>query len=491
MSLCRSRAFVGKESSMISKRVLGAIALFATAFLAVGILPRAASEDKPAIKLSMVPNAPSAPAAGRFQLTTASGQLFLLDTTTGQVWKHTPNGKTDEHFFDPKIKDDPLANLSDKLGPTYQGIPLSYWMVTLRDGDAEFRSKGIEAIGYLGPQASAAVPVLVELLIKSATRSQWLDNSDALIGWAIAQIDPRHDSLRSLLQHKQYEVRRNAALTISALGNIDPKQAPGRALGTTQLYGSVSGEPADETERDDSPKWQLPKDTEAIPVLIEMLQDRQELGEDVTYAEVALICLKGFGKEAKAAVPTVTRMLADKNASIRQKATTTLAQIGPAAKDTIPSIRAKLKDADTSVRAAAVEALGKLDDRDSLAALKTLMQDKDAGVRSRVVETFGRWKEDAKETVPLLLEVMKTPASKLQTTIQREGKEMVVEDGLEIAVVGEAFKALGKLGPTAKAAVPELIEQAQLPKSQFAWPAYRALKKIAPDEAAKIAPPQR
>ena len=125
---------------MISRHFVIAGVLFASAFVATGVLPRAASDDKPGLKFSL-PSATSSPTPGRFQIASASGQLFVLDTATGQVWKHAPKGKTDEHFFEAKSKDDPLADLSAKIGPTYQGIPLSYWLVMLRDEDEEFRTK--------------------------------------------------------------------------------------------------------------------------------------------------------------------------------------------------------------------------------------------------------------------------------------------------------------------------------------------------------------
>ena len=334
------------------------------------------------------------------------------------------------------------------------------------------------------------LPDLIPMFIKSAVSSNWLDNSKEVIARTIAQLDPRHDQLRSLLHHKDYKVRRNAAFTITALGHFNPGSHP-QQTGSVRLNDDTDFEADDKNETESSKfKWRLPKDSEAIPVLIETLQDRTELGTEITFADVVLMLLASFGPEARPAVSTVKQMLADHHATTRRIAVKPLAEIGPAAKETIPSIRAALNDTNADVRAAAAKSLGKFADRDSLPALKTLMKDKDPEVRQSVVEAFSHLKEDAKTTVPILVEVLKTPPSKLKTTLRIGDRTETGDDYSEIAVVGEAFNALGRLGPAAQAAVPELLRQARLPENRFAQSAYRALRKVSPEDAAKISPPK-
>jgi hypothetical protein len=130
----------------------------AVAVLLLGLSARGVSENAPKV---LVPQQ-AAPVAGRFQMTAVAGQIFLLDTSTGQVWKHEP-GKTDEHFFESKVKTD--ADWS--TGPTYRSKPLNFWVALLRDKDSEYQEQGMEAISHFGEQAKAALPDLLRILIRN------------------------------------------------------------------------------------------------------------------------------------------------------------------------------------------------------------------------------------------------------------------------------------------------------------------------------------
>ena len=53
------------------------------------------------------PAAPPATQAGRFQMASAAGHVYVLDTATGQVWESfvsSNEGSTDKDFKDPKVK---------------------------------------------------------------------------------------------------------------------------------------------------------------------------------------------------------------------------------------------------------------------------------------------------------------------------------------------------------------------------------------------------
>ncbi len=468
---------------MRSQRILASGILLAAAILLVGRLPQAASDDKIAAKLTVPPVAQ--PSAGRFQMTAAAGQLYLLDTMTGQVWKHTPNGKADEQFFEAKIKEEGLANMSRILGPTYKSLPLSYWMMLLRDGDKEFQEQGLAALAHFGPKASAAMPDLIDMLTKAAAEDSFFNRLDEAILMVVVRVDPKHDFLRSQLKNKDYKVRRGAAIMISVLGEVDPK-AP--LEGNRSIRVTSSG---GETDLEETPEnqWRLPGDKEAIPVLIEMLRDTESINAEITYVDFALAFLASFKGDAATGIPELSRLLMDARSEKRVGALCALAAIGPAAKDSIPAIRLSLKDRDAKVQASAFKALAMLGDRESLSALKSLMKENAFQVRQLAVEALGYFKDDAGTTVPILLEVINTPEAQLKAKVlDQDGNEKGTTDSFELFVIRQAYISLGKLGPAAKAAVPELIRRVKMSDERFAGLARKALRQIAPDEAKKIKP---
>ena len=104
------------------------------------------------------------------------------------------------------------------------------------------------------------------------------------------------------------------------------------------------------------------------------------------------------------------------------------------------------------------------------------------------MQAFGCFKDDAETLVPILIEVLKTPDSQLRIpVVSPDGKQHEASNNREVNVVVAAFSALGKIGPAAKAAVPELVKQASKSEGMvFAQSARMALKKVAPDEWKKL-----
>ena len=331
---------------------------------------------------------------------------------------------------------------------------MSYWMRMLRDADEDYRFKAVEAVGLFGEKALAALPDLIECFNPTYFGSGSLDPSELTIATSIVRIDPRHEYLLAQLRQKDYQKRREAAIRITGLGTFDPSFSVVRKAGAD--------------------KWRLARDREAIPVLIEMLQDRQSVrGRDwIVYAELALDGLASFKHEAAAATSEVTHLLADKKVEIRRQAPEVLVAIGPVAKSTFPALRNGLKDVDAVVRANTAAALGLLGDRESIPALKEAMHDKDLGVRTGIVRGVAGLKTDADIVVLMLLDVMKEPVPPLRkvTVSDNYGRplEATKEPDEEIGLKATAIESLGKLGPAAKAAVPVLIQAARDRRSPLA-----------------------
>jgi HEAT repeat protein len=51
-------------------------------------------------------------------------------------------------------------------GPHYDGHPLSHWLDSLETGDVAQRKRAIYAVGVIGPDAHAAVPVLARIMVE-------------------------------------------------------------------------------------------------------------------------------------------------------------------------------------------------------------------------------------------------------------------------------------------------------------------------------------
>jgi HEAT repeat protein len=119
---------------------------------------------------------------------------------------------------------------------------------------------------------------------------------------------------------------------------------------------------------------------------------------------------------------------------------TALAELGPDAKDAAPLFAAAVKDADPELRSLAVQALAKIG-ADPKTFVPALAEDvKDPAKRKEALETITKLGPVAKDAV---------------LTIKEELKDGVILRDRQLVL--SLVKALGAIGPDAKAAIPELI----------------------------------
>jgi HEAT repeat protein len=147
----------------------------------------------------------------------------------------------------------------------------------------------------------------------------------------------------------------------------------------------------------------------------------------------------------------------------RLKAARALGELGVAAKDAVPMLTEVLSDDEFFVREGAAEALGSMGHwaSTSVPALLAALRGPELTLRDRALDALASIDQKALVTdgVPLLIAEMHhgTPAGRIQAT-----------------------RAVGRIGPEAKAAVPALVDALKDPSAKVRECAREALTKIDP-----------
>lgn len=114
-----------------------------------------------------------------------------------------------------------------------------------------------------------------------------------------------------------------------------------------------------------------------------------------------------FGEQAAPATGALTKLLTDSNADVRRHAVTALGAIGPKAKAAADALHESAKtDANPTVRVIAARSLFDVDAgraKDAVAALSTFLTEHKAGSdRATAIEALGRIGPKAKDAAPQL-----------------------------------------------------------------------------------------
>jgi HEAT repeat protein len=146
----------------------------------------------------------------------------------------------------------------------------------------------------------------------------------------------------------------------------------------------------------------------AVPALARALEDT-----DPNVRNKAADALFEIGPEAKAAVPALARALADTDRPERWRVASALRGIGPAATEAVPALIRALDDTDSGVFTSAAWALreiGPVDDRYEDLLIETLrkaLRSRDRRVRESAAMTLGKIGPKAKEALPELMRLAK------------------------------------------------------------------------------------
>ncbi len=223
---------------------------------------------------------------------------------------------------------------------------------------------------------------------------------------------------------------------------IPPPISDGTSLGKVQSVMAKGGPEAIQVfiemlKRPDPPSqgtaaWALAqmrsKNPEAVPLLIPMLKE-DWLADDAATA------LGMIGPEARAAIPSLIRVLKSKYVQNRRQAAEALGKIGLDAKAAVLALREAINDRETEVRIAACFAIYKLDAQSKKEMLAFLIETLRTGLRKPydkgtywAVQALGEIGPEAKEVVPVLLTnynaLRSSPYLRIDDAIRRIAPEL-------------------------------------------------------------------
>jgi hypothetical protein len=155
-----------------------------------------------------------------------------------------------------------------------------------------------------------------------------------------------------------------------------------------------------------------PDGKEAIPTLIQWLGRRA--GTTNELSEVAGAAFLVLVHMAPASIPPLIEALSSPDDQVWALAAGALARIGPDAKVAIPVLQNRLHDKNPMIRAGAADVIGKLggDPREFMPIVIETFREPDLEWLDYKLDILLRYKEYAKNAVPLLMELLrKTPES--------------------------------------------------------------------------------
>ncbi len=365
---------------------------------------------------------------------------------------------------------------------------------SLKDQDSRVRRAAAEALGKAGPKAKAAVPNLIGALNdQDATTRQSAAE-------ALGRIGPRAkvavSPLAGMLEADDPRVRGSAARALGGLRGSAKAAAPAlrKALGDRDgTVRSAAAEALGEIVVQGS-----------VPELIEKLKDgdpavrqsaAEALGRIGKPAVPRLLyamrsgnpgflqaVIDALGYVGQPAAPELIQALKnrDQNPQVRQYAAMALARLGTGSNEAIQALVESLKDSELGVRRSAAEALGEIGPPASDAItplIKTLKdQSENADVRGNAAHALARIGPDRTEVASALTGALEDNDPKIEeaavkalaatslATKQDENATRVVASLSGQLMTGEterrrsAATELGKMGPAAQAALPELID---------------------------------
>lgn len=348
------------------------------------------------------------------------------------------------------------------------------------------------ALARFGPKSRAALPALIRLTQKGGVDEDVLK--------ALVQIDPEGaaclPALISALTHEESEVVDAAATALALLGPRAKDAIPALTAAMTRDLKASNGYDA-QAAAVDALRRIDPDGTSAVPALIPVLKHRRHSfdefplnaagGDDFSVAAAAARALGDFGAGAKAAVPALTdaaqsREKDDANWDVRKAAILALGRIGPAARSAVPVLRDMANDGRTNAQflpelTAALAQLAPDGKERAERWLRTpvrlayfthwaVLHELEG--RALVLGALGRTGLEGDRLTHLYLEhlgsVFADPDPRYESPVVARGW----------------FASLGRLGPAGRAAVPRLTEFSQHPDPWVRLWAKDALERINP-----------
>ncbi|MFH1923257.1 MAG: HEAT repeat domain-containing protein [Planctomycetota bacterium] len=185
--------------------------------------------------------------------------------------------------------------------------------------------------------------------------------------------------------------------------------------------------------------------------------------------QIRMGAVRALRKKGAVAIPTLKRAAQDQeDPEVRSALVAALGEMGVEAKEAMPTLEKALADDDWHVAAAAATALGKMG-ADAIPALNEALGDENPEVQAAAVTALGRMGPDANEAVlPVLKETLQDAErdpkvrSAAAVALVRAGAEAIpdLQAALEdenVSIQSAAAGALGQIGPEAVPALQEVL----------------------------------
>lgn len=358
----------------------------------------------------------------------------------------------------------------------------------LGDPDPKTRACAARQLGYLGPEAAAALPRLIRLMRDEEHRGVGINVSDAL--WAIGPGGGLNfDELSASLTSEDVYVRLYAAF---ALGYYKPH--PGRAKQTARALADAAG------DRDGVVRWTAlkglarigPAAREALPTLVNVLTGEKHMPLLVQ----AALAVGNIGPEAESAAPVLLKVLYEtKDFMVYTYVALALGRLGP---EVLPLLA---RDMRRGKALHVLEVLSRSIPAGAPLVIEALGM-KDKRVRVKALETIAKFGDAARPAVPLIAKELKNPDKEVREkaasalyvlgpAAEAAAPELRAALGDDERMVRcSAAWALGRLGPAGAAAVPELRRMLSLWAEEGRYMtracAARALMEMGPETRALV-----
>jgi HEAT repeat protein len=378
-----------------------------------------------------------------------------------------------------------------RIGPGAKAA-LPMVVASLQDKDLDLRFAAVQFLGRLGEHGKAAAGDVKKVL---DDRDVFVRLAAALTLWRIEKDPVRLDLLARDLTDKNVEVRRMAAEWLS-LSDVIPR------CDVAALTKALDDADARVRLRAARALWQRDKKRLALAVMRKAVDDedpavRQEAAAELGFllqsegrpAVAALTkllwddepflrsdaaeALGRIGASAENAVPALLALMEEEAGDpIQSSVAEALGLIGAAAKPAVPLLSLRLKHPDPYVRVCAALALWHIDrNRAGVSAASAALYNRNPRVRIVAAELLGRAKPQ-------------TPAVAALREVLHEA--MLPDKSGQGNIRYMAARALGRLGASAKAAVPELLDLLHDEDDTVRSTARQALKRIDPQAASKV-----
>jgi HEAT repeat protein len=366
--------------------------------------------------------------------------------------------------------------------PTYEGKTVGVWVECLKNArNDDERRAAADAISGFGRDAEPAVASLLPLLDDRSEKFR------SIVAMILCRIGPAaRFAVPSLAKALKDRTAHNPKEYIAILGAIGPAASKAVPVLVDMLGNSETREAVVRALCSIGPGA-----SKSIPAIARALQEMlSQTGEGKNSDCTIVYELAKLGTDA---VPLLVEYLNNKNRCVQSWSTKALATMGKEAKIAVPALTKILKDRNLKLRIDAASALWRIEqNRTGIPVLALLLTEDDDEVSIEAAEALAQIGPAAKESVPRLMEALGHREPKVQIkaaiALWKVKKDTSGVPVLASLLANEkkwyipvyAADALGEIGPAAKQALPALLRaRANNPNLENTVDA--AISKIDPD----------